>query len=68
MNTVVSASARMVAMLAIAAVLVTPTGQQTTRLLVQNIVQLATDNVVPALTPAAPTHDVPTSTPPKEKP
>ena len=67
MSAALSGLARAVAMLVIAAFLVSPTGQKTTRVLVQNIVQFATDKLVPVLTPATSTHHTNSSTtPPKE--
>lgn len=67
MSAALSGLARAVAMLVIAAFLVSPTGQKATRVVVQNIVQLATDKLVPFLTPATSTHHTsPSTTPPKE--
>ena len=66
MSTVLSNLTRAVAMLLVAAFLVSPTGQQTTRLVVQNIVQVVSDNLLPVLTPPHPANHTPGSTSPKE--
>ena len=67
MSAVLSGLTRAVAMLAIAAFLVSPTGQMATRVVVKNIVQIATDKLVPVLTPETSTHHTsPRATPPKE--